>query len=260
MESSTGFEAVHPDLRDASVFLTGGASGIGAALVEAFLRQGARVAFFDRADASVAVEEMEARTGNRPLFVQGDVTDTPALMAAIDTAATTHGPVTVLVSNAADDTRHDAQEMTEAKWDACLAVNLKPYFFAAQKVAPMMEAAGGGAIINMSSGSYLMGVPRLSAYVAANAAIMGLTRSLAREWGGRGIRVNAVAPGWVMTERQKALWASPEAVEKHRQRQCLPDLMQPEDVAGGVLFLASGAARMVTSQMLVIDAGVSVTG
>ncbi|WP_341211406.1 SDR family oxidoreductase [uncultured Limimaricola sp.] len=256
----TGAEAIHPDLKEASVFITGGASGIGAALVEGFLRQGARVAFFDRADAQETVEEMEARTGNRPLFVQGDVTDTPALMAAIDTAATTHGPVTVLVSNAANDTRHDAQDLTEAEWDACLAVNLKPYFFAAQKVAPIMEAAGGGAIVNMSSGSYLMGVPRLSAYVASNAAIMGMTRSLAREWGGRGIRINAVAPGWVMTERQKELWATPEAVEKHRQTQCLSELMQPEDLVGGVLFLASNSARMMTSQMLVIDAGVSVTG
>jgi len=253
-------DAIHPDLEEASVFVTGGASGIGAALVEGFLRQGARVAFYDRADASATVEEMEARTGNRPLFLQGDVTDTPALMAAIDTTATTHGPVTVLVSNAADDTRHDAQALTEAEWDACLAVNLKPYFFAAQKVAPMMEAAGGGAIVNMSSGSYLMGVPHLSAYVASNAAIMGMTRSLAREWGGRGIRVNAVAPGWVMTERQKTLWATPEGVEKHRQSQCLPELMHPEDLVGGVLFLTSNAARMITSQMLVIDAGVSVTG
>lgn len=255
-----GAEAIHPDLREASVFVTGGASGIGAALVEGFLRQGARVAFYDRADAAATVEEMEARTSNRPLFIRGDVTDTPALMAAIDTAATTHGPVTVLVSNAADDTRFDAQALTEAEWDACLSVNLKPYFFAAQKVAPMMEAAGGGVIVNMSSGSYLMGVARLAPYVASNAAIMGLTRSLAREWGPRGIRVNAVAPGWVMTERQKELWATPEAQERHRAQQCLPEMMQPEDLVGGVLFLASGASRMMTSQMLVIDAGVSVTG
>ncbi|WP_282025336.1 SDR family NAD(P)-dependent oxidoreductase [Limimaricola cinnabarinus] len=256
----TGAEAIHPDLKEASVFVTGGASGIGAALVEGFLRQGARVAFFDRADATGTVEAMEARTGNRPLFIKGDVTDTPALMAAIDSAATTHGPVTVLVSNAANDTRFDAQDLTEAEWDACLDVNLKPYFFAAQKVAPMMEAAGGGAIVNMSSGSYLMGVARLAPYVASNAAIMGMTRSLAREWGPRGIRVNAIAPGWVMTERQKDLWATPEAQERHRAQQCLPELMQAEDLVGGVLFLASKASRMVTSQMLVIDAGVSMTG
>ena len=260
VDGSTESAAIYPDLKGASVFVTGGASGIGAALVEAFLRQGARVAFVDILDATDTVEAMTARTGYRPLFIEADVTDTPALMAAIDTAATSHGPVTVLVSNAADDTRHDAQGLTEAEWDACLDLNLKPYFFAAQKVAPMMEAAGGGAIVNISSGSYLMGVARLAPYVASNAAIMGLTRSLAREWGPRGIRINAVAPGWVMTERQKELWATPEAQERHRARQCLPELMQAEDLAGGVLFLASKASRMVTSQMLVIDAGVSVTG
>lgn len=252
--------AVYPDLKDASVFITGGASGIGAAFVDAFLGQGARVAFVDILDATSFADQMEARHGSRPLFVDCDVTDTPALQAAIDTAASANGPISVLINNAANDTRFDIEEMTEAEWDACQSVNFRPYFFAAQKVAPMMTALGGGAIINLSSTSYMLGVPRLAPYAAANAGIMGLTRSFARAWGGQGIRVNAIAPGWVMTDRQKALWADPEAVEAHRARQCLPELMAPDDITGGALFLASSASRMMTSQIMVIDAGVSVTG
>ncbi len=259
MSSTAAQSAIYPDLRDASVFITGGASGIGAALVSAFLAQGARVAFVDILDGNGFADEMQTAHGNRPLFLPCDVTDTPALQAAIDAAATTHGPISVLISNAANDTRYDALALTEAEWDACQAVNFKAYFFAAQKVAPMMIALGGGAIINISSTSYMMGAPALAPYAAANAGIMGLTASLAREWGGAGIRINAIAPGWVMTDRQKALWVTPEALESHRARQCLPELLQPEDITGGALFLASKASRMMTSQMMVIDAGMMVT-
>jgi len=251
--------ATFSELRDTSVFVTGGGSGIGAALTEGFLEQGAKVAFVGRSDASAFVEDMAAKHGNRPLFLPCDITDIPALHAAMDTAAAAHGPIRVLVNNAANDTRHKAEDVTEAIWDEMQAVNLKAYFFACQKAARMMKPTGGS-IINFSSISYMMGIAGLSTYISANAGIMGLTRSLAREWGPDRIRVNAVAPGWVLTERQRRLWATPEGLQAHIDRQCLKDTMEPRDVLGGVLFLASDMSRMMTGQSLVIDAGVVGTG
>ena len=249
-----------PDLRAASVFITGGGAGIGAALTEAFLRQGARVAFVQRSDGGAFCDDMAARTGNRPLFLRCDITDVSALRAAVAQAAAAHGPVTVLVNNAADDARHSTGEVTEAFWDAALAINLKAYFFAAQAVVAGMRAAGGGAIVNFSSISYMMGNSGYPLYTAANAGITGLTRSLAREFGADRIRVNAIAPGWVMTQKQRDLWVTPEALAAHLARQCLKDPLAPHDLTGGVLFLASDAARMMTGQVLVIDGGVVVTG
>lgn len=248
------------DLDGASVFVTGGGSGIGAALTEAFLRQGARVAFVQRSDAGAFVARMAEQTGNRPLFLPCDITDTAALRGAVSAAAEAHGPVAVLVNNAADDTRHATLEVREADWDATLAVNLRAYFFAAQAVIPGMRTAGGGRIVNFSSISYMMGNAGYPGYVAANAGITGLTRGLAREFGRDGIRVNALAPGWVMTERQQRLWVTEAGLEAYLQRQCLRDPLQPEDMVGGCLFLASDASRMMTGQVLVIDAGVVVTG
>lgn len=249
-----------PDLHGASVFLTGGGSGIGAALTEAFLRQGARVAFCQRRNATPFCDAMEAATGNRPLFLQCDITDTPALRAAIHRASAAHGPVTVLVNNAADDQRMDTLSITPDQWDASQAVNLKAYFFAAQTVLPMMRGAGGGAIVNFSSISYMMADAGYLPYIAANAAITGMTRSLAREFGPDRIRVNALAPGWVLTQKQREMWVTPEALARHVDRQCLKDTIDPEDMAGGCLFLASSASRMMTGQCLVIDGGVVVTG
>ena len=249
-----------PDLDGASVFISGGGSGIGAALTEAFLRQGARVAFVQRSDARGFVDRMEAETGNRALFVPCDIADTADLKAAIARAAEAHGPVRVLVSNAANDERHETQAVDEAYWTKMIDVNLKHYFFATQAVVPGMRAAGGGSIVNFSSTSYMMGVSGMPIYTAANSAINGMTRSHAREFGPDRIRVNAVAPGWVMTQKQKELWVTPEALAAHIDRQCLKEEMQPEDIAGGVLFLASDASRMMTGQSLVIDAGVVVTG
>ncbi|NCO87012.1 MAG: SDR family oxidoreductase [Rhodobacterales bacterium] len=253
--------ATFPDLRDAAVFITGGGSGIGAALTEAFLEQGARVAFVGRSDAGAFVEEMAAKHAQRPLFIPCDITDVAALHAAMDAAAAAHGPLRVLVNNAANDTRYAASDVTEAVWDQMQAVNLKAYFFACQRAAAQMQASGlGGSIINFSSISYMMGIAGLSTYISANAGIMGLTRSLAREWGPDRIRVNAVAPGWVLTERQRRLWATPEALSAHVDKQCLKDVMEPRDIAGTVLFLASNLSRMMTGQSLVIDAGVVGTG
>ncbi len=251
---------VFPDLAGASVFITGGGAGIGAALTEGFLRQGARVAFVQRSDASAFVAAMAEATGNRPLFLPCDITDLAALRAAIASAAEAHGAVTVLVNNAADDKRHRTLEVDEAFWDRAMAINLRAYFFAAQAVIPGMQAAGGGAIVNVSSISYMMGQAGYPAYTTANSGINGLTRSLAREFGPDRIRVNALAPGWVLTEKQKEMWVTPEGLEAHLARQCLKDTLAPADMVGGCLFLASDAARMMTGQALVIDGGVVVTG
>lgn len=251
---------IYPDLRDASVFVTGGGAGIGAALTEGFLRQGARVAFVQRSDASGFVDEMAAATGNRPLFLPCDITDTAALRAAVARATEAHGPITVLVNNAANDERRGTLDVDEAFWDRSIAVNFKAYFFAAQAVIPGMRAAGGGSIVNFTSISYMMAAAGYPVYIAANSGINGLTRTLAREFGADRIRVNALAPGWVLTERQKDLWVTPESLEAHIDRQCLKDPMEPADIVGGCLFLASGASRMMTGQALVIDGGVAVTG
>lgn len=252
--------ATFHDLSGSSVLITGGGSGIGAALTDGFLAQGAKVAFIDRIDATGFAEAMAAKHGTKPLFLRCDITDTVALHGAMDAAAAAHGPLRVLVNNAANDTRYKAEDVTEAIWDDMQAVNLRAYFFACQKAAAMMRAAGRGTIINFSSTSYMMGIAEMSAYIAANAGIMGLTRSLAREWGPDGIRVNALAPGWVLTERQLEKWVTPEGLQAHLDRQCLKTPMQPEDVLGGALFLASDISRMMTGQTLVIDAGVVVTG
>ncbi|MGP3696794.1 SDR family NAD(P)-dependent oxidoreductase [Rhodobacter sp. NSM] len=251
---------VFPDLKDASVFISGGGSGIGAALTEGFLRQGARVAFVQRSDATAFCDRMEAETGARPLFLPCDVTDIPAFREALARAADLQGPIRVLVNAAANDNRHTTAEVTEEYWDQAQAVNLRHYFFASQAVIPGMKAAGGGSIINFSSISYMMGNAGYPAYTAANSGINGLTRSLAREFGPDRIRVNALAPGWVLTERQKDLWVTPEDLEAHIDRQCLKDALVPADMVGGVLFLASDASRMMTGQALVIDGGVVVTG
>ncbi len=252
--------ATFHDLEGASVFITGGGSGIGAALTGGFLAQGARVAFVQRSDAGAFVEAMEAEHGNRPLYIENDVTDIPALREAIAQAAEAHGPVTVLVNNAANDTRHDWMEVDVEAWDKSQAVNLRPHFFTAQAVAPGMKAAGGGAIVNFSSISYMMGNDGYLAYLTAKAGITGLTRGLARELGPHGIRVNAVMPGWVLTERQKELWATPEDLAAHLDRQCIKEHLVEQDLVEPVLFLASKASRMMTSQGMVVDGGVVFTG
>jgi galactose dehydrogenase len=253
-------QPVYPDLRGASVFITGGGSGIGASLTEGFLRQGAKVAFCQRSDATAFCDQMQAETGARPLYLGCDVTDVEALRRVIAEAAAAHGPIMVLVNNAANDKRHDTMTVDEAFWDWSQAINLKSYFFAIQAVIPGMRAAGGGSIINFSSISYMMGAVGYVAYTAANSGINGMTRTLAREFGPDRIRVNALAPGWVLTQKQKDLWVTPEGLKAHLDKQCLKDTLAPEDIVGGVLFLASASSKMMTGQALVIDGGVVVTG
>jgi len=250
--------ATFHDLNDASVFITGGGSGIGAALTEGFLMQGAKVAFIGRSDASAFVARMQEEHGKAPLFVQGDITDTKALQSAIEQAVAAHGALDVLVNNAANDMRYDARDITPDIWDAQQAINFKAYFFACQKAAEVMAAKGS--IINYSSITYMIGSAGMAPYVSANAGIMGLTRALAREWGPQGIRVNAIAPGWVMTDKQETMWATPTSKAAFLQKQCLQEFIQPEDMVGGTLFLASSASAMMTGQTIAIDAGVVGTG
>jgi NAD(P)-dependent dehydrogenase (short-subunit alcohol dehydrogenase family) len=252
--------ATFHDLAGASVFITGGGSGIGAALTEGFIEQGAEVTFVQRRDGADFCDAVEARHGTRPHFIGCDITDTAALQAAIAEAAARQGPVTVLVNNAANDQRHATLDMTEADWDANHAINLRPYFFAAQAVLPGMRAAGGGAIVNLTSISYMMGQSGYPAYITANSGINGLTRALAREFGPDGVRVNALAPGMVLTEKQLDMWLTPEGIAAHLERQCLKEEIHPRDLVDTVLFLASGASRMMTGQALVVDGGVVGTG
>jgi NAD(P)-dependent dehydrogenase (short-subunit alcohol dehydrogenase family) len=252
--------ATFHDLKDASVYITGGGSGIGADLTDGFLAQGAKVAFIGRSDASAFVEQMKAKHGVAPLFLQGDITDTERLRETMAQAEAAHGPVEVLVSNAANDQRHDWLKLTPEDWDDLLAINLKAYFFAAQAAAPGMIARGAGSIINFSSISYMMGNAGYPAYTAANGGITALTRSLARELGPNGIRVNALAPGWVLTPKQLDKWATPEGLAAHLERQCLKTHLAPQDVVDAVLFMASKASRMMTGQCMVVDGGVVTTG
>lgn len=246
-----------PDLEQRSVLITGGGSGIGAALTEGFARQGARVAFIDIAEevSQALCGRVEQATGQRPLFLKTDLRSIPALRDAVAQAVSAHGPITVLVNNAAYDERHDIADVTEDYWDENQAINLRPHFFTAQAVAPGMKEAGGGSIINFTSTSFMINHPDMPSYTAAKAAIIGLTKGLAGRLGRDRIRVNAIAPGWVMTERQKQLWVTPEGVKEHVAKQSIPEVMQPDDIVGPTLFLASDAARMLTAQTLIVDGG-----
>lgn len=248
------------DLKGKSVFITGGGSGIGEYLTEGFLSQGCKVAFVQRSDATELCDRLEREHGSRPLFIPCDITDIDALRAAIEQARQAHGPIDILVNNAANDTRHTVESYTPEEWDQSINVNLRPYYFTTQFVLDDMRASGGGTIVNFSSVSYMMGNGDYPAYVAAKAGITGLTRGLARELGPDKIRVNALMPGWVLTDRQKRLWVTPDGLDRHIERQCLKEELVPLDMVCPTLFLASEASRMMTGQALVVDGGVVVTG
>ncbi len=244
--------ATYPSLRDRAVLVTGGASGIGAAMVEAFAAQGARVGFIDR-DAG-AGQALVARAPGA-VMQAADLCDIEQLRDAVSQLRQRLGPIQVLVNNAARDDRHDWRDITPAYWDERMHTNLRHMFFAAQAVAPDMIEAGGGSIINMGSNSWHQASGGFAAYTTAKAAVHGLTRTLARDFGPHRIRVNTVVPGWVMTERQKELWVTPEALKAHQERQCLPDLIEPVFVARMVLFLASDDAMMCTANNYMVEAG-----
>ena len=252
--------ATFHDLEDQSIFITGGGSGIGADLTKGFLSQGAQVTFIQRSNPGKFLIDCKGKYKHEPSFIECDVTNTKELKSALQTTEKNQGAISVLVNNAANDTRHTLGELTSEQWDKTMNVNLKPHFFAAQEVVEGMKKSGGGSIINFSSISYMMGNEGYPAYATAKSAITGLTRSLARELGPYNIRVNAIMPGWVLTKRQMDLWATEEGLSKHLDRQCLKEYLSGSDIVGGTLFLASGTSKMMTSQALVIDGGVVVTG
>jgi NAD(P)-dependent dehydrogenase (short-subunit alcohol dehydrogenase family) len=248
--------ASYPSLKDRAVIVTGGAGGIGEATVRAFAAQGARIGFLDIAEtAGKALAEELAGGGAKAAFEPCDLTDIDQLGAALARIAARHGPALVLVNNAANDDRHDWREVTPAYWDGRIEVNLRHMFFAIQAVAPGMIAAGGGSIVNFGSIAWMIAGPGYPIYATAKAAVHGMTRSFARELGKDNIRVNTVAPGWVMTERQKTLWLDEEAERTIDREQCLAGRIQPEDVASMALFLAAEDSCMCTAQTFIVDGG-----
>ena len=246
--------ATYPSLQDRVVFITGGASGIGATFVTHFYAQGGKVAFVDL-DQTAGQWTAEKLGAERGWFRRCDVTDAQALQAAIRDAAAVLGPITILINNVANDTRQVAAEVTPEVWRETLAVNLDPTFIASAAVYPMMRDAGGGSIVNVSSVNALTGHADLAAYSAAKGAINSLTKSLAHAWGGDGIRVNALSPGWVVTARQLELWLTPQAEADWEKLVALKDRITPDDIARAALFLAADDSRMMTGQNLVVDAG-----
>lgn len=239
------------------MLVTGGGSGIGAALVRAFATEGARVAFLDIAEAEsrTLVSELEGKVEHLPHYIRVDLRDIAALRAAVEEAAGLLGGIRVLVNNAARDDRHDLETVQPDYWDENQAVNLRHHFFAAQAVVPHMREGGGGAIVNFSSIAYLLNMGELPGYAAAKAGIVGLTKSLAGRLGPDNIRVNAILPGMVLTERQKRLWIDEAAMAGGIARQCLKRSLVAEDMAGPCLFLASEASAAITAQTLIVDGG-----
>ncbi len=249
--------ATYPSLRDRVVIVTGGATGIGEAIVTAFAQQHARVAFLDiDQDAGIALVERLVTAGlPQPLFLACDLTDIDALRAAIATSEQRLGGVDVLVNNAANDVRHTIEEVTPESFDRGIDVNLRHQFFAAQAVLPAMKAAARGSIINMSSISWIIPSVGLPVYITAKAAIVGMTRTLAHEVGAHNIRVNAVLPGAILTEKQERLWLTEEYKREVLSRQALKRHIYPDEVARLVLFLAADDSSAITSQSYVIDGG-----
>jgi len=248
--------ASYPSLRDKVVLVTGGASGIGAGIVEAFVRQHAKVAFVDiDVAAGAALVARLADAAHAPVFLPCNLLDIAALRGAIEAVRQRLGAIGVLVNNAANDERHEVDAVTPESWDRTQNVNLRHQFFAAQAVRPQMRELGGGAIVNFSSIAWMSGMQRAIGYTTAKAAVIGLTRSLAAEFGGDNIRVNAIAPGAVMTERQLRLWHTEASTTAIVAKQALHARVVESDIAAAVLFLCADDSRLITKQCLTVDAG-----
>lgn len=249
--------AIYPDLANSCVFITGGASGIGKALVTAFHQQGSKVAFIDcqQDRAEQLCLDLSEGSQTAPFFQYCDVQDINALQNCIAEVTEVFGPIKVLLNNAGSDQRQQFDQLTAAEWDQCLNINLKPHFFTAQAVAKQMRQHACGSIINISSNSAMLGLTGYPAYVAAKAGILGLSKALARELGPTGIRVNSLVPGWVMTEKQQQLWVTEQALADCLAQQALKQTIAEHDIAAAALFLASDASRMITGQALVVDGG-----
>jgi NAD(P)-dependent dehydrogenase (short-subunit alcohol dehydrogenase family) len=248
--------ATYPSLIDRTVLITGGATGIGASLVEHFAGQGAKVGFIDiDTKSAILLVSRLADARNAPMFVAADLTDTTALVAAVDSVRRQLGPITVLINNAANDQRHSIGDVTPESWDAAMAVNLKHQFFATQAVVADMRQAGGGSIVNFGSLSWMLKMGNLPVYATAKAAVVGLTRSLARDLGPFNIRVNTLVPGWVMTEKQIRLWLDDAGRAAIARGQCINQPLLPEHIARMALFLAADDSAMCTAQDFVVDGG-----
>lgn len=248
--------AIYPDLEGKTVIVTGGGSGIGASIVTHFARQKAKVGLIDiNAAAAASVAKAVAYGGGHAHAAVCDLRDVDATRSAIEEIRQRLGPIGILVNNAAHDERHKTEDVTSAYWDDRIAVNLKHQFFCAQAVLPDMKAAKAGSIINFGSTSWMVGQGGMAAYTAAKSAVLGLTRSLARDFGTYNIRVNAIAPGWIMTERQIDLWLTPEGEKELMERQCLKRKLYPDDIARFTVFLASDEASACTNQHYVVDGG-----
>jgi NAD(P)-dependent dehydrogenase (short-subunit alcohol dehydrogenase family) len=250
--------ATYPSLTDRVVLISGGASGIGADMVRAFVANGARVGFLDVQDgpAEALVHELGDTARQAPLYLHCDVTDIAALQASVEGVRAQLGPVAVLVNNAADDQRHPIDAVTAEYWDRSFDVNLRHHFFAAQAVHPHMKELGFGSIINFSSIAWRFGADQMVAYATAKGAVVALTRALARSFGSDNIRVNAVEPGAVITERQRELWfKTQDAIDQTVQRQLIRRVLLGEEIARTVLFLAADDSRMITKQSITVDAG-----
>jgi NAD(P)-dependent dehydrogenase (short-subunit alcohol dehydrogenase family) len=239
------------------VFITGGASGIGASIVEHFAEQGSKIGFVDvdKAAAEGLIQSIAAKGQPKPMFIVCDLHDIAAVKRAVEETARALGPVTVLVNNGARDDRHKIEDVTPEYWDERIQVNIRHQFFAAQAVIPHMRKAGGGSIVNMGSSSWMNFTPELTVYMTAKSGVIGQTRGMARDLGPDKIRVNTVVPGWIMTERQVKLWLTPEAEADLMKAQCLKEKLYPPDIARMVLWLAADDSRLVTGQDFVVNGG-----
>lgn len=249
--------ATYPSLKGKRVFVTGGGTGIGEAIVQAFVEQGAVVGFVDIAkQASEDLCARLAQAGHQaPVFRYCDITDIPALQRAMAELAGQLGDFDVLVNNAANDQRHNIEDVTVEYWDERIAINQRPMFFTCQAVLEGMKKKGGGAIINFGSMSWHAKNGGYPVYATTKAAVLGLTRSLARDLGGYNIRVNTLTPGWVMTQRQIDLWLDEEGEAAIKKSQCLPGKLEPDDISSMVLFLSADDSKMCTGQDFIVDAG-----
>ena len=249
--------AKYPSLDNKVVIITGGASGIGASIVESFLQQGSKVAFLDKEEnLGKNLVETFSNFKHKPLFKHCDLTNIAKLKESIDNIKDELGLTSILINNAANDERHSIDSVTEEFWDDRMNVNLKHYFFTSQSVYEDMKKLGDGKIVNIGSFSWMLGQGNMPGYTTAKSAIMGLTRSLARDLGEFNIRVNCVVPGWIITDRQKKLWLTPEVEKEQLEKQCIKRMLMPEDIAKAVLFFASDQSSGCTAQSYVVDGGV----
>ena len=249
--------ANYPSLKDKIVLITGGASGIGESIVENFLQQGSKVVFIDKEkELGIKLETNLNKYPVKPIFKLCDLINIDDLESIIKQIELEIGPISILVNNAANDDRHDLDSVTPEYWDSRMNVNLRHYFFATKFAYKQMKAIGKGSIINIGSFSWMLGQGGMPGYTTAKSAIMGLTRTLARDLGIYNIRVNCVVPGWIITERQRKLWLTPAIEKQQLERQCIKRMLYPEDIAKVVLFFASDQSSGCTAQNYVIDGGV----